>query len=151
MKTSATIIAIAISAFSAAAAEKKVELKSLPPAVQNAVAEQTKNAELKGLSKETEHGVTSYEIETVANGRHRDVTVDAKGNVTTIEEETPLDSIPGAAKAAIEKRVATGKIAMVEAVTKNGVLALYEASYTTKAGKKAEFAVKPDGTPTKED
>jgi hypothetical protein len=95
--------------------------------------------------------VTSYEIETVANGRHRDVSVDAKGNVTTVEEETPIDSIPAAAKAVIEKKVATGKITMVEAVTKNGAVALYEASYTTKAGKKAEFAVKPDGTPTKED
>jgi uncharacterized membrane protein YkoI len=150
MKPSATVIAIAVFAFAAIAAEKKVELKDLPPAVQKAVAEQTKNAELKGLSKETEHGVTSYEIETVANGRHRDVTVDAKGNVTTIEEETPIDSVP-AAKAAIEKKVATGKITMVEAVTRNGAVALYEASYTTKSGKKAEFAVKPDGTPTKED
>ena len=59
--------------------------------------------------------------------------------------------IPAAAKAAIEKKVATGKITMVEAVTKNGAVALYEASYTMKTGKKAEFAVKPDGTPTKED
>ena len=150
MKPFASIIAIGALAFATAAAEKKVELKNLPQAVQNAVAEQTKNAELKGLSKETEHGVTSYEIETVANGRHRDVTVDSKGNVTTIEEETPLDSIPAAAKAAIEKKVATGKIAMVEAVIRNGAVALYEASYTTKAGRKAEFAVKPDGTPTKE-
>jgi uncharacterized membrane protein YkoI len=150
MRPFASILAIGAFAFVATAAEKKVELKNLPQAVQSAVAEQTRNAELKGLSKETEHGVTSYEIETVANGRHRDVTVDAKGNVTTIEEETPIDSIPAAAKAAIEKKVATGKIAMVEAVTKNGTLALYEASYTTKAGRKAEFAVKPDGTPTKE-
>lgn len=150
MKPFASIIAIGALAFATAAAEKKVELKNLPQAVQNAVAEQTKNAELKGLSKETEHGVTSYEIETVANGRHRDVTVDSKGNVTTIEEETPLDSIPAAARAAIEKKVATGKIALVEAVTRNGAVALYEASYTTKAGRKAEFAVKPDGTPTKE-
>lgn len=150
MKPFASILAIGALAFATAAAEKKVELKNLPQAVQNAVAEQTKNAELKGLSKETEHGVTSYEIETVANGRHRDVTVDSKGNVITIEEETPLDSIPAAAKAAIEKKVATGKIAMVEAVMRNGAVALYEASYTTKAGRKAEFAVKPDGTPTKE-
>lgn len=150
MKPFASIIAIGAFAFAAAAAEKKVELKSLPQAVQNAVAEQTKNAELKGLSKETEHGVTSYEIETVANGRHRDVTVDAKGKVTTIEEEAPLDSIPPAAKAAIEKKVAAGKLAMVEAVTRNGAIALYEASYTTKGGRKAEFAVKPDGTPAKE-
>lgn len=150
MKPYTVVIATAVFAFATGAAEKKVELKDLPPTVQKAVADQTRNAELKGLSKETEHGVTSYEIETVANGRHRDVSVDAKGNVTTIEEETPIDSIPAAAKTAIEKKVASGKITMVEAITKNGGIALYEASYTTKAGKKAEFAVKPDGTPTKE-
>src|SRR5271170_4715896 len=109
MKPFATIIAIAVFAIAPGAAEKKVELKDLPLAAQKAVAEQTRNAELKGLSKETEHGVTSYEIETVANGRHRDVSVDAKGNVTTIEEETPIVSIPPAAKTAIEKKVATGK------------------------------------------
>jgi uncharacterized membrane protein YkoI len=150
MKPFAATIACAAFAFAAGAAEKKIELKDLPPAVQKTVAEQTKNAELKGLSKETEHGVTSYEIETIANGKHRDLLVDAKGNMTEVEEETPIDSIPAAAKAAIEKKVATGKITMVEAVTKNGAIALYEASYTTKAGKKAEFAVKPDGTPTKD-
>jgi hypothetical protein len=150
MKAFATVIAIGAFAFSAAAAEKKVELKNLPLAVQNAVAEQTKNAELKGLSKETEHGVTSYEIETVANGRHRDVTVDAKGNVTTIEEETPLDTIPAAAKAAIEKKVAGGKIGVVETVSKGGLVSFYEAQYTTKSGKKTEVAVKADGTLTKE-
>jgi tRNA(Ser,Leu) C12 N-acetylase TAN1 len=150
MKLFATSLAIAALAFAATAAEKKVELKDLPPAVQKAVAEQTKNAELKGLSKETEKGVTSYEIETVANGRHRDVTVDAKGNVTSIEEETPLDSIPAAAKAAIEKKVATGKIGMVEAVSKGNTISFYEAQYTTKAGKKMEVAVKADGSPAKE-
>jgi hypothetical protein len=150
MKPFATIIAIAVFAFAAGAAEKKVELKDLPPAVQKAVAEQTKNAELKGLSKETERGVTSYEIETVANGRHRDVSVDTKGNVTTIEEETPIDSIPAAAKAAIEKKAAGGKIGMVETVSKDGAVAFFEAQYTTKTGKKTEVAVKADGTLTKD-
>jgi Na+-transporting NADH:ubiquinone oxidoreductase subunit NqrC len=150
MKHLATSLAIAALAVVAAAAEKKVELKDLPPAVQKAVAEQTKNAELKGLSKETEKGVTSYEIETVANGRHRDLTVDAKGNVTSVEEETQLDSIPAAAKAAIEKKVATGKITMVEAVSKGGAISFYEAQYTTKGGKKMEVAVKADGSPSKE-
>jgi hypothetical protein len=54
MKPSATVIGIAVFVFAAAAAEKKVELKDLPPAVQKAAAEQTRSAELKGLSKETE-------------------------------------------------------------------------------------------------
>jgi hypothetical protein len=150
MRSFASIIAIGAFAVAAGAAEKKVELKDLPPAVQNAVNEQTKNAELKGLSKETEHGVTSYEIETIANGRNRDVSVDVKGNVTTIEEETPLDSIPAAAKTAIEKKAGSGRITMVETVTKGGAVAFYEAQYTTKAGRKSEVAVKPDGTLTKD-
>jgi hypothetical protein len=38
----------------ATAAEKKLHMKDLPPAVQKTVQEQTKGAEIKGLSKETE-------------------------------------------------------------------------------------------------
>jgi hypothetical protein len=144
-----TIFTIAALAFAAGAAEKKVLLKDLPPAVQKAAQEQTKGAELRGLSQETEHGVTSYEIETIANGRHRDVSVDAKGNVTSIEEETAMDAIPAAARAAIEKKVAAGKLGMVETVTK-GSTVFYEAQYTTKGGKKLEAAVKADGTAIRE-
>jgi hypothetical protein len=132
-----------------AVADKPVAMKDLPPAVQKAVTEQTKSAELKGLSKEAEHGVTTYEIETMAGGKHRDVSVDAKGNITAVEEETAIDAIPSAARAAIEKRVATGKLGMVETVTK-GKTVIYEAQYVTKGGKKSEVAVKSDGTPVKD-
>jgi uncharacterized membrane protein YkoI len=149
MKPLAIPFLIAALAFAAHAADKKVELKDLPPAVQKTVAEQTKNAELKGLGIETEKGVKSYEIETIANGKHRDLSVDAKGNVTSVEEETAIDSIPAPAKAAILKKVATGKLGMVETVTQ-GSKVLYEAQFTTKAGKKTEVLVKADGTPTKD-
>jgi len=66
-----------------------------------------------------------------------------------MEEEATLDAIPAAAKAAIVKKVADGKLGMVETV-KKGSETLYEAAYQTKAGKKQAILVKADGTPTKD-
>ncbi len=147
MKLLVLLIAAAVLA---GAAEKKVAMKDLPPAVQKTVQDQTKGAEIKGLSLETENGKTSYEVETIANGKHRDLEIDAQGTVTEVEEETALDTIPPAAKATIEKKAAGGKIAMVETVTHGTTIAFYEAHFTGKDGKRHEVQVKPDGTETKE-
>jgi uncharacterized membrane protein YkoI len=133
----------------AGAAEKQIALKDLPPAVQKTVQDQTKGTEIKGLSKETEKGKTSYEVETMVNGKHRDFVVDAKGVVVEVEDETALASIPAAAKAGIEKKAAGGKVGMVETMTRGGAT-FYEAAYTGKDGKKHEVLVKPDGTETKD-
>ncbi|HXA49427.1 MAG TPA: hypothetical protein VNV86_03945 [Candidatus Acidoferrum sp.] len=143
-KTIATLALCSICAFAA-----KLTVKDLPPAVQKTVQEQLKGGEIKSISKETEKGVTQYEIESVLNGKHRDFNVDSKGTLVVVEEETSIDSIPAAAKAAILKKVGTGKIGMVETLTK-GNETLYEAAYTTKAGKKGEVLVKADGTETKD-
>jgi uncharacterized membrane protein YkoI len=148
-RTFAIILAIAALGGIATAAEKKLQMKDLPPAVQKTVQEQTKGAEVKGISKETEKGNTSYEVETIVNGKHRDFLVDAKGAVTEVEDETAIDSIPAAAKAAIEKKAAGGKIGMVETMTR-GSATFYEAAYTSKDGKKHEVLVKPDGTEVKD-
>ena len=66
-----------------------------------------------------------------------------------VEEETSIDSIPAAAKAAILKKVGDGKLGMVENFMRGGET-MYEAAYTTKAGKKHEVLVKADGTETKD-
>ena len=143
------ILTIAALCGAATAAEKKLQMKDLPPAVQKTVQEQTKGAEIKGLSKETEKGITSFEVETMVNRKHRDFVVDVKGAVTEVEDETSIDSIPAAAKAAIEKKAAGGKIGMVETMTRGGAT-FFEAGYTSKAGKKLEVLVKPDGTEVKD-
>jgi hypothetical protein len=145
----ATLLTITGLACAGAASAKSLQVKDLPPAVQKTVQDQIKGADLKGISKETEQGITSYEVETMVNGKHRDFEVDAKGTVTEVEVETPIDSIPAAAKAAIEKKAAGGKISMVETMTK-GSATLYEAAYTDKNGKKHEVLVKPDGSETKD-
>lgn len=151
MKQTALVLltTIAISVLPAAAA-KSLQVKDLPAAVQKTVQETLKGAEIKNISKEVEKGVTQYEVETMLNGKHRDFNVDAKGKLVVVEEEVDMASIPAAAKAAIEKKVAGGKLGMVETVNKGDGVTFYEAAYTSKAGKKGAVLVKADGTETKD-
>ena len=132
----------------AIAADKPIKMQDMPPAVQKAVQEQTKGAEIKGLLTEVEDGKTFYEVETIANGRTRDLLLDKTGKLVEVEEQATLDSIPPPAKAAIEKKAAGGKVTKVETVTKGDAVS-YEAAITGKSGKKSSVAVKADGSPTK--
>jgi hypothetical protein len=133
----------------ASAAEKRVKMESLPPAVQKTVQEQAKGAMIRGLSKEIEDGKTFYEAELKINGHNKDVLIDPAGSVVEVEEEVALDSLPAAVKDAIQKRAAKGQIVLVEAVSKNDSIVAYEAKIKT-AGKTSEITVKPDGSPAKE-
>ena len=136
-------------AFAQEKKEKTLALKDLAPAVQKTIQAEVKGGEIKSIGKETEHGVAQYEVETMLNGKHRDFNVDTKGKLLLVEEETSIDSIPAAAKAAILKKVGDGKLGMVELFMRGGET-MYEAAYTTKAGKKHEVLVKADGTETKD-
>jgi hypothetical protein len=136
-------------AFAQEKKEKTLALKDLAPAVQKTIQAELKGGEIKNIGKETEHGVAQYEVETMLNGKHRDFNVDTKGKLLLVEEETSIDSIPVAAKAAILKKVGDGKLGMVENFMRGGET-MYEAAYTTKAGKKHEVLVKADGTETKD-
>jgi uncharacterized membrane protein YkoI len=147
-RTITIVLALAIAVLGLAA-DQTLQVKNLPAAVQKTVQEQTKGAEIKNIGKEVEKGVTQYEVETMVNGKHRDFNVDTKGALLVVEEETTLDSLPAAAKAAIEKKAAGGKLGMVEIMTRGGQT-LYEAACTTKAGKKTEVLVKADGTEVKD-
>jgi hypothetical protein len=143
-------ILLAVSALAVAAAAAKLTVKDLPAAVQKTVNDTLQGGEIKNIGKETEHGVAQYEVETVRNGKHRDFNVDVKGTLLVVEEETMIDSIPAAAKAAILKKVGDGKLRTVETFTKPGSETLYEAAWTSKAGKKSEALIKADGSETKE-
>ena len=144
MKTTGIVISIALLACAAIAAEKPVKMKDLPAPVQKAVQEQIKDAQLKGLSRETENGKVFYEAETMVNGKSRDILMDANGAVVEVEEETTLDNVPAPVKATLEKSAQRAKILKVETVTKGSVVS-YEA-VVSKNGKKTEVAVAADGT-----
>jgi len=138
------VLGAALLAATLIAAETKVKMESLPPAVQSAVKELTKNAELVGLSKEVEKGKTMYEVETKVNGKTRDLLLDSTGKVVEVEEEVDINSIPAAAKQAIEKKATGGKVKRVETVTKGSVVT-YEAAIQ-KNGKSSEIMVNADGS-----
>ncbi len=59
------------------AGETKVKMESLPPAVQAAVKQQSAGATIKGLTKETENGKTTYEAELTVNGHGKDISFDS--------------------------------------------------------------------------
>jgi len=142
-------VLVAVCFASALASEKPVKIEDLPPAVQRTVQEQSKGATIRGLTTEVGHGKTVYEVEMIVNGRGKDVSMDASGAVIEVEEEVALDSLPVAARAAIEKAAAGGKIAKVEKVS-GGKRILYEAALR-KDGKRSEVRVCADGRSVSED
>jgi uncharacterized membrane protein YkoI len=109
-------------------------------------------ATLRGLSKETEHGKTTYEAELTVNGKSKDVTMDGEGKIIEVEEEVQLASIPEGARGAIAAAAGkAGKVLMVESVKENDKLVAYEAHIQKQPnGKKSEVRVDANGKPAPE-
>jgi uncharacterized membrane protein YkoI len=149
IKRQIAFVTLILAADCLAIADTKISFTTLPAAVQAAAKSQTNGAEIVGASKEVESGHTVYEVETRPNGKSRDLSFDADGKLLQVEEQVELDSIPVAAKAAIQKRAAGGTIRKVESTTAGNTVS-YEASIVTKSGKRTEIAVNADGTPHRE-
>jgi uncharacterized membrane protein YkoI len=149
MNITHSLLLAAVIAAPAFAAEKTVKLESLPPAVQAAIKAQAQGATIGDISTEKEKGKTVYEVEAKLNGKGRDITFDKTGAVIETEDEVDLDSIPAAAKAAIQKRATGGAITKVEKLTAGSTVS-YEAAIKTKTGRNIEVGVNADGTPHKE-
>jgi len=136
-----------VAALGAQDSEKKINMKGVPAAVQQAIREQSKGATLRGVAKEVEQGKTLYEAELTVNGHSKDVTFDAQGQVVSVEEQTPIADIPSAAREAIQKAAGGGKVLVVETVTEGGKT-FYEAQ-VRKGIKKSEVKVDASGQPVK--
>ena len=143
--TTAVVTCLFLAA-AAGAQEKKITRSELPPAVEKTVAEVSKGATIKGFSRETQKGKTTYEVELVVNGHTKDVEMEPDGTVAEVEEEAAMGSLPANVKAGLEAKAAGGKILKVETLTKGGKLVAYEAKIE-KGGKKSEMQVGPDGKP----
>jgi uncharacterized membrane protein YkoI len=142
----ALISTLLIGGAAALASERKITMKDLPPAVQQAIKEQG-GATVRGLAKEVDKGKTLYEAELTVNGRSKDIMFDEQGTMVSVEEESALDQIPPPARAAIEKAAGSGKVLAVEKLTEGGNV-FYEAQ-VTKGGKTSEVKVDASGVAAK--
>ena len=128
------------------AQEKKLKKSELPAAVQKTADEQSKGATVRGYSTETEDGKVSYEVQLTVNGKTRDISMDASGVITEVEDQVEFASLPDAVQSGLKKKAGAGKILSVVSLTKKDKLVAYEAVVET-AGKKKEVQVGPDGKP----
>ena len=127
--------------------EKKIAMADVPAPVQKAIKDHAKGATVRGVSTEMDSGKRVYEAELRLNGKTRDITFDENGGVVSAEEETAIDQIPAAARAAIEKAAAGGKLRLVETVTEHGQTS-YEGHFN-KGGRESEIKVDAEGRPVK--
>src|SRR5580704_4816780 len=95
------------------AQEKKIKREDLPAAVEKTVAEQSKDATVKGFSTEVEKGQTLYEAELMVKGHSKDILMDAQGNIVEVEEEVAMDALPAAVKEGLTKAAGSGTISKV--------------------------------------
>jgi uncharacterized membrane protein YkoI len=137
----ASVLALALTA---TAQDRKIERSALPPAVEKAVQAETRGATIKGFAEEREHGKTFYEVETVVDGRTRDVLFAPDGTVAEVEEEVALDSLPASVQTGLKKKAAGISIGKVESLTKKGKVVAYE-GHIKRNGKSAEIQVGPEG------
>jgi hypothetical protein len=132
-------VAVAITA-----QEKKIKRAQLPPPVEATVARESEGATVKGFTTEVEHGHKLYEASLTVNGHSKDILIDKDGNVVEIEEEVSLGSLPAAVQDALKSRAGSGRIQVIESLTKSGNLVAYEAQ--VKHGKRrSEIQVGPNG------
>src|SRR5262245_50447952 len=76
----------------------------MPAAIDAAFKKAYPNAVVKNVSKETEGGKTIYEVESVDNGRRRDLNYNPDGTVISYEEELTEADVPAPVVAAIKAR-----------------------------------------------
>ena len=140
------LILLIAPATSLRAADRKIERSQLPPAVEKTLVEQSKNAEILGLEQERTGGKIRYEAELLVNGHRRDVLIDESGAVVEIEEQVAFETLPGVVQEGLRAAAGSARIVKVEAITRSGKLASYEAIAKTDK-RRREIEVDPDGKP----
>jgi hypothetical protein len=150
----AAFLAIAFStsmiAAATAYAESHVSCNTLPAAVLQHAKLEAGDATVRGCVKDRENGKLTYEVETLKDGKSKDITLDVSGTVLEVEQEVAPSSLPPAVSDAIAKAAHSGKIGKVESVTRDGAIASYETTITSN-GERREVAFSPQGAPVKAD
>jgi threonine dehydrogenase-like Zn-dependent dehydrogenase len=145
-----TVLAGIAAAAATALAESHVSCNTLPAAVLSQAKTQAGDATIRGCVKDKENGKLIYEVETLKDGRSRDIEFDASGSVLEVEQEVMGSSVPAAVSDAIAAAAKGGKIGKIESVTSGGAIANYETTIT-RQGQRREVAFSPQGAPVKAD
>jgi hypothetical protein len=147
-------LAIAFSAGMVAAApayaESHVPCNTLPAVVLQHAKLEAGDATVRSCVKDKENGKLTYEVETLKDGKSKDITLDVSGTVLEVEQEVAASSLPPAVSDAIAKAAHNSKIGKVESVTREGAIASYETTITSN-GQRREVAFSPQGAPVKAD
>lgn len=129
-----------------------VKGSDLPAPVQATVAAQAHGATIHGLSKSTEDGRLSYELELVMpDGHRKDMDISPAGVVIEVEEVVELSTVPEVARVAIQTRAGTRKVERVEAISKGDGSAIGYEVGVSDGTKRSEFRVGVDGKPLPDD
>jgi hypothetical protein len=131
-------------------AESHVPCNTLPAAVLQHAKLEAGDATVRGCVKDGENGKLTYEVETLKDGKSKDITLDVSGTVLEVEQEVAASSLPPAVSDAIAKAAHNSKIGKVESVTREGAIASYETTITSN-GQRREVAFSPQGAPVKAD
>jgi hypothetical protein len=147
-------LAIAFSASMIAAAtayaESHVPCNTLPAAALQHAKLEGGDAAVRGCVKDRENGKLTYEVETLKDGKSKDITLDVSGTVLEIEQQVAVSSLPPVVSDAIAKAAHSRKLGKVESVTRQGAIASYETTITSN-GERREVAFSPQGAPVEAD
>jgi hypothetical protein len=100
----------------APAAEHPVPCGSVPAEVQERVKPMLDGAMVRRCIKNVSKDQTTYEMETVKNGRSKDITFDPHGNMLEVEEQVDLASLPPQVAAALQKAAGGGQLGTIESL-----------------------------------
>jgi hypothetical protein len=125
------------------AGEKRIREKQMPAPVLAAFHKAYPAAAIRGLAVETEHGQTTYEIESLDSGIRRDLSYLADGTLAEMEETIPEAALPAPVKAALKAQHPGAKLLKVEKDTK-GAAVTYEL-HVKEGARMREVVLDPDG------
>ncbi|MDE2507014.1 MAG: hypothetical protein KGM43_07375, partial [Planctomycetota bacterium] len=123
------------------AEEKKGEAPKLPAAVRATLDTYYPGAKIRGADKETEGGVTFFEVEMTFRGTNIDVNVSPQGAI--LVTETEIDALPVTVVNSLLATHGRAKVVKAESIVKEGGLT-YEVLLESK-GKRAEVVFTPGG------
>lgn len=126
------------------AQKKKYTEKDMPAAVISSFQKNFPEASVRGYDKETEDGITTYEVEATVADVKKDIQFNADGTVIEIEESMNTADLPEKVVAAINSKYGNPSILKSEKVTKGSDI-LYEVTFKVKK-KKHEVRLDKDGT-----